>query len=245
MPKLSIVFPVYNEEKRLPETLKTYLEFFDKKLPNDYEIVLVPNNCKDSTPQLAESYSIQHKPVTYTNEFKDKYIGKGGAIIEGFKIAQGDYIGFVDADGSTPPEYYYDLLHNIGNKDGIIASRWMPGAKVEIKQTLTRQIASRSFNLLINTLFGLNIKDTQCGAKIFKKKAVKSILPELITFYWAFDTDLLYSMKRKGFNVKEIPTKWDDAEGSQLNVKNASQQMLKSIIRLRLHHSPLKRWTKK
>ena len=245
MSKLSIVIPAYNEEKRLPGTLKNYMKFFDEKLPNDYEIVIVSNNCKDATPKLVEEFSKQYKPVTYTNKFKHDYIGKGGAVIEGFKIAEGDNIGFVDADGSTPPEYFYDLLHNMGTKDGIIASRWMPGAKVEIKQTITRQIASRSFNFLINTLFSLNIKDTQCGAKIFKKKAIKSILPELITFYWAFDTDLLYSMKRKGFIVKEIPTKWDDAEGSVLNVKNASQQMLKSIIRLRLHHSPFRRWLKK
>jgi len=247
MPKLSIVIPAYNEENRLPETIKNYTQFFDKVLPNNYEIIIVPNNCKDHTLEVTKKLAKENKNILYTDNFVNTYIGKGGAIIEGFKIAEGDFIGFVDADKSTAPEDYYDLLANIGNKDGIIASRWLPNSDIKIKQTLIRRIASRAFNLLINTLFQLNIKDTQCGAKIFRKKTIKSIIPDIITKQWAFDTDLLYNMKRKGFKIIEIPTKWDDAEGSQLNVKKASQQVLKSIIKLRLHHSPLRNiiWKKK
>ncbi|MBT4175043.1 glycosyltransferase [archaeon] len=245
MPKLSIVIPASNEENRMPTTLKNYINYFDKELKDNYEIVIIPNNCQDKTPELTQKLARKHSQVNFTNAFKDKFIGKGGAVVEGFKIAQGDYIGYVDADGSTPPEYFYDLLHNIAEKDGIIASRWIEGAEIGKKQNIQRQIASRTFNLLIKTMFGLKVKDSQCGAKIFKNKAAKSVINQIITNHWAFDVDLLYTLKRKGFNITEIPTKWDDAEGSQLDVKKASQNMLKSIIRLRMHHSPFRRWQKK
>ena len=245
MPKLSIVIPAMNESERLPKTLKPYINLFDEKLKNDYEIVIVSNNCSDNTPDVIETFAKQYPQIIHNDKYAKVFTGKGGALIEGFKIAKGDHIGFVDADGSTPAEYFYDLYHNIQNKDGIIASRWIQGAEIGKKQTLKRQIASRTFNLMIKTLFGLKVKDSQCGAKLFKKKAIKSILDQTIIKHWAFDVDLLYALKRKGFNIKEIPTRWDDKAGSVLNVNRASKNMLKSIIQLRLYHSPLKKWSKK
>ena len=245
MPKLSIVIPAMNESERLPKTLKSYMDFFDEKLKNEYEMIIVSNNCKDNTPEVVEKFAKQYPQIIHSDKYARVFTGKGGALIEGFEIAKGDHIGFVDADGSTPPEYFYDLYHNIENKDGAIASRWIQGAEIGKKQTFKRIIASRTFNLMIRTLFGLKIKDSQCGAKVFKKKAIKSILGKTIVRHWAFDVDLLYALKRKGFNVMEIPTKWDDKAGSVLNINRASKNMLKSIIQLRLYHSPLKKWSKR
>lgn len=245
MPKLSIVIPAMNESERLPQTLKSYLNFFDTKLKDEYEVVIVSNNCKDDTPDVVENLKKQYPQIIHSDKYSRVFTGKGGAVIEGFKIAQGDHIGFVDADGSTPAEYFYDLYHNIENKDGVIASRWIEGAEIGKKQNFKRIVASRTFNLMVRNMFGLKIKDSQCGAKLFKKKAIKSILDQTIIKHWAFDVDLLYALKRKGFNVKEIPTKWDDKAGSVLNLNRASKNMLRSIITLRLYHSPLKNLTKK
>jgi len=236
--KLNIIIPAYNEEKRILKTLHNYSEFFSKRMKNDFEILVILNGCKDKTLDIVKEFSKGKKYIKF-KEFKTP-IGKGGAIIEGFKIAESELIGYVDADGATKPKTFHDLVENIDNHDGIIASRWIKGAVIKKKQPLSRRISSRGFNLLVKLLFGLKIRDTQCGAKLFRKNAIKKITPELGITQWAFDIDLLYRMKKNGFEVIEIPTEWEDIEGSRLNLKKTIPEMFLSIIRLRLIYSPFK-----
>jgi len=236
--KLSIIIPAYNEEKRIEKTLEEYYLFFSEKLGDDYEIVVILNGCRDKTLGIVDRLSNRRKNIRY-KEFKEA-IGKGGAIIEGFKTAEGELIGFVDADGATKPETFYELVKNINGFDGVVASRWIKGAIIKKKQPVSRRIASRGFNLLVRLLFMINLRDTQCGAKLFKKKAIKKIVPELGITQWAFDIDLLYRMKKNGFRVNEIPTEWGDIEGSRLNLKKTIPEMLLSIVRLRLIYSPFR-----
>ena len=96
MAKLSVVIPAYNEEKRIHRTLDSYAKFFSKKV-KDFEIIVVLNNCNDNTLKIVKNF--KNKKIKYLN-FKEA-IGKGGAILEGFKVAKGDLIGFVDADMAT------------------------------------------------------------------------------------------------------------------------------------------------
>jgi len=234
---LSIIIPAYNEENRIVNTLDSYYNFFNKKYQKNFEILVVVNGSTDKTIQIVKKYSKNKKQIRYFNEGK---IYKGGAIIKGFKEAKGELIGFVDADNSTKPEAFYDLIQQIDNYDGIIGSRWMKESVVKPKQPLTRRIASRVFNILIRTLFRINVRDSQCGNKLFKKEAVKKIENEIGIARWAFDINLLYLLKINNFKVKEVTTVWSDAEGSKLNVKKASIEMFLAIIRLRLLYSPFK-----
>ena len=236
MPKLSIVIPAYNEEKRLGRTLNDYGSYFLNKLGEDYEIFVVLNGCRDRTLDVVKGYSKKYPAIRYI-DIKEG-IGKGGALIEGFKIVNGDYIGFVDADGATNASAYYNLYEQIKDYDGIIASRWIKGAKVRVRQTAGRRIASRLFNVLVRILFGIDIVDSQCGAKLFTKKAIKNVVNELGTTRWAFDIDLLYLLKRNGFKLTEVPTEWDDQAESQLKMHRVIPEMLLAIIRLRLVYSP-------
>lgn len=237
-PRLSIVIPAYNEEKSIIKTLDSYLSFFDDAFKEDYEIVVIPNNCSDNTEEIVEKYSRKFMRVRL-KVFKEK-IGKGGAIIEGFKIARGGLIGFVDADLATSPSAFYDLVENIKENDGIIASRWIKGAKIGKKQPLSRRIASRGFNFLVKLLFGLKLRDTQCGAKLFKRKAVEYVIDKLGITKWAFDIDLLYLLNCGGFKVVEIPSEWNEPGESHLNLKKTVLEMFLSVARLRLIYSPFK-----
>lgn len=232
--KLSIVIPAYNEEKRIARTLQDYITFFKKKKIT-FEIIVVLNGCVDNTLGIVNKFAKKHRQIRYKN-FKEA-IGKGGAIIEGFKAAKGDLIGFVDADNATKPKAFYDLVKKINDYDGIIASRWIKGAKINRKQPLKRRVASRGFNILVRTMFSIRLRDTQCGAKLFKKKAVKKVLPDLGITQWSFDIDLLYQMMRQGFNVIEIPTEWEDNEDSKLRLKKTVPEMFLSVVRLRLVYS--------
>ena len=242
--KLSIVIPAHNEEKRVGRTLEEYGKFFNEKLKNkeldNYEILVVLNACKDNTLAVVKKFQKKNKKIKYL-DFKQA--GKGFAIIEGYKdILQRDMdlIGFVDADMATPPESFYMLVRNIKGYDGTIASRWLKGSVIKTKQTILRRITSRGFNFLVRAFFLLPYKDTQCGAKLFKRNVVKTVAADLGITKWAFDVDLLYRIKRKGFKIKEIPTIWEDKKESKLNLTKVPFQMFSSIIRLRLLYSPFK-----
>ena len=241
--KICIVMPAYNEEERIGRTLEAYCSFFLQKKSKEgleFEILVVINNTKDNTEGIVKNFQKKCKELKYLNFKKG---GKGFAIIQGFKDAlkrKNDLIGFVDADLATPAFAFYELIKNINNYGGIIASRYMKGSIVRPKQTLKRIIASRVFNFIVRSLFLLPYRDTQLGAKLFKRKAVESIINKLGTTMWAFDIDLLYHLKRKGFKIKEIPSTWQDVDGSKLNVEKASIQMFFAIIRLRILNSPLK-----
>lgn len=229
--ELSIVMPAYNEEKRIGITLDKYTEFFDKKI--DYEILVVLNGCKDNTLDIVKEYA--GKNVSYINI--TEAIGKGGAVIEGFKIVNGNYIAFVDADSSTEPDQLFAIYNELKNNceyGAAIGSRWMKGARIKKYQPLKRIIASRVYNFLVRIILSMPYKDTQAGAKVFTNKAIKSIMGTVAPVGWEFDVALLYALRKKGFKIKEVPIVWSDTLGSSLKITKTAQKMLKSLIKIRL-----------
>ena len=237
--KLSIIIPAYNEERRLGAMLEQYLAFFIPRYGAEVEFLIVVNGSVDRTPEIARDYAARNPVVRVIIE--PRSIGKGGAVMLGFAAAQGALMGFVDADGATPPEAFEDLAASINDADAIIASRWLPGAEIRSRRRLSRVLASRVFNALVRSFFKLQITDTQCGAKLLKREAVQKILPLLGLTRWAFDVDLLFQLRRAGLRITERPTVWQDMAGSRLKVGRASLEMFLAICRLRLLHSPL-RW---
>ena len=228
--KISIIIPAYNEEKRIENTLKEYYKFFKNKI--DFEILVVINGTNDRTEAIVKRYVEKYKEIRYLN-FSQK--GKGFAINEGFKDAlkrESDLIGFVDADMSTKPDAYYDLVKNIKENDGIIASRTIKGAQME--KSWKRTIISFTFNLIVKMLFFLSYYDTQCGAKLFKRKTIKEVISELTQTGWIFDVDLLYQLKKKKFKIKEHPTVWCDVQGGSIKLFATSFEMLCDLLRMRI-----------
>jgi len=90
----------------------------------------------------------------------------------------------------------------------------------------------------------MNIRDTQCGAKVIKRAAVEKIHSRLCIADMAFDINLLYSLKRAGFRVLEVPTEWTDKQGSKVALGRTSLTMLLSAVRIRLIYSPFYKWMK-
>jgi glycosyltransferase involved in cell wall biosynthesis len=224
--KLSIIIPAYNEEKRIIPTLEDYYNFFTKKFKKDFEIIVVPNNCKDNTLEIVSKFSKNKKNIIIKNI--EKINGKGLAVIEGFKIAKGELIGFTDADNSINPENFYKLYENLKENDGIIASRWIKGAVVSPKRTIYQNISSFLFNIVARILFNLDYKDTQCGAKLFKKELAHKLSKKVTESKWSFDVELLYLCKENNRKVIESPINWKDAEGGTVTFKAG----IESIIRL-------------
>jgi len=237
MKKISIVIPAHNEENRIGAMLDAYLPFFEERYGDQVEFLVVINGSTDETAGVVQRYMRTHSSIRFWIE--PRPVGKGGALIMAFDQEEGDLVGFADADGSTPPEAFDDLIKNLGDADCIIASRWCRGAHVSPPQPLIRQVASRTFNLITRVLFGLPLTDTQCGAKLMRREALQAILPHIGITQWAFDVDMLYQMKRAGYSITEIPTTWSEVEGSKVRVGITSLQMFFALGRLRLMHSPL------
>ena len=243
MDKISIIIPAYNEEKRIGNTLESYSNYFEKLRKHkkiDYGMLVVINNTQDNTEKIVKSVSKKNKRVKYLN-FKRG--GKGFAITEGFKASlKEDYnlMGFVDADMSTNPSAFYDLILKIGKCEGVIASRYLKQSVVNPKPSLKRIIVSRIFNALIRSLLFLPYRDTQCGAKVFKRVVIEKTISQITFSRWAYDVDLLYHVRKNKFKIREIPTSWSDKEHSKINFISAGPWMALGVIRLRLINSPFK-----
>ncbi len=243
--KLSIIIPAHNEEKRIGRTLENYSSYFEelrKKNILDYEFVIVVNGTKDNTLEIVKSFSKKNKRILYLNLVKG---GKGYAVLEGFKSAltrKNDLIGFVDADMATDPESFYFLIKNMPKEGAAIASRYIKGSIVSPKQTFARIFTSRVYNSLIRGLFLMPYRDTQCGAKVFTRKAIEKIINKIGMTKWAFDLDLIYHVRKEGLAIKELPTKWSDKEYSKINFLISGPWMALAVVRFRLINSLLKRF---
>lgn len=241
--RLLLLIPAYNEERRIAPVLREYAEYFSERYGDHFELVVVLNGCRDNTLGVVQSVAKEHPCIRWM-EFEAP-IGKGGALIEGLTLApSADLIGYVDADGATPPQAFEALVRKVDEVDCAIGSRWLPEAVLHQSQSGRRQFASRVFHLIVQCLFWMSIRDTQCGAKVIKRAAVEKIHSRLCIADMAFDINLLYSLRRAGYRVLEVPTEWTDKTGSKVALGRTSLTMLLSVIRIRLIYSPFYKWMK-
>ena len=235
--KISIIIPAYNEEKRIEKTIRAYHTFFAQK-NTPFEFVIVLNGCKDNTIGVVENIrkNVNQNTIIIIDL---PQAGKGLAIKAGFADAltrDADIIGFVDADMATKPEAFYDLVLNLGDNDGIIASRYMPGAQISPPRPAYKRYGSRIiYEPLVWLLFGLSYYDLQCGAKLFKRAVLEKVTPQLTVTQWAFDAELLYLCKKAGYTIKEIPTVWCDQADSKLTLAGGTK-MLKALFNVWWQH---------
>ena len=233
-----MLIPAYNEELRIEPVLRDYARFFRENYSGKFQLTVVLNGCRDNTRGVVERVSKDYPEVTAL-EFPGR-IGKGGALIEGLRLAPlADLIGYVDADGATAPPAFLDLVNKSSQADCVIGSRWIKGAVLHRTQTGRRQLASRVFHAIVQGLFWMRIRDTQCGAKLLHRAAVEAVHPHLCVADMAFDINLLYLLKRAKLRVLEVPTEWTDKVGSKVALGKTSLTMLLSVIRLRWIYSPL------
>jgi glycosyltransferase involved in cell wall biosynthesis len=233
---IRIVIPAFNESARIAPTLTDYCTHFGPAAT----ILVVANGCTDETSRVVRQAQ-QFFANLQLMEFIAK-IGKGGAIRVGLATGREEFVGFVDADGSTRAAEFGRLyaIARENQAQGVIGSRWLTGARVEPKQPPLRRLASRTFNHIVRCLFALKFQDTQCGAKIFRRRALRSILRQLELCDFAADIEILWHLDRAGHVILEIPTVWADKAGTKVQILRVSWNMLKSVLYLRLRQSPMR-----
>jgi len=238
-PSLLLLIAAYNEEARIEPVLRDYGTYFQKEFHGKFQLVVVLNGCRDNTIGVVKKVAAEYSFISFL-DFPEP-IGKGGALIEGLKLAPlADLIGYVDADGASPPRAFHDLVRRSSEADCVIGSRWVKGAILHQEQTKIRQFTSRCFHVIVESLFWMHIKDTQCPCKVVRRTAVEKIHSSLTIADLAFDVNLLVSLKRAGFTILEVPTEWTDKIGSKVTASlfRSSLAMFLSVVRVRLIYSP-------
>jgi glycosyltransferase involved in cell wall biosynthesis len=242
-PSLLLLIPAYNEEARIEPVLREFGHYFRENYRGNFQLVVVLNGCRDNTRGVVERVA-QDFPAISLLDFPEP-IGKGGALIEGLKLAsQAEAVGYVDADGASPPHAFHELVKRLPEADCIIGSRWLPGTVLHQAQPWVRRFTSRCFHVVVELLFWMHIKDTQCPCKVMRRVAVEKIHSNLRIADLAFDVNLLVSLKRAGFTIKEVPTEWTDKIGSKVtsSLFRTSLVMFLSTLRVRLIYSPIYKW---
>jgi glycosyltransferase involved in cell wall biosynthesis len=238
---LLLLIPAYNEEARIEPVLREFAQYFQDNYHGKFSLVVVLNGCRDNTLGVVERVAREFPSIRAEN-FPDP-IGKGGALIEGLRLAPAaDVIGYVDADGASPPQAFHALVELISKADCVIGSRWLPGAVLHQAQTQLRRFTSRCFHMVVASFFpSMHIKDTQCPCKVIRRSAVEAIHASLRIADLAFDVNLLVSLKRAGFSILEVPTEWTDKIGSKVTASlfRSSLTMFLSVVRIRLIYSPI------
>ena len=210
--KYSIIIPAYNEENAIAKAVFAVLDYF-KKNSNDFEILVVDDGSIDKTAVIVDDLARNNPEARFLKN--EVNFGKGYSVRRGALAATGDYILFLDADLSTPVEEFAKLERYIGDYDIIIGSRAIPGAEIIKSQPWFKSLCGRLAGFCIRLILGLNIKDTQCGFKIFNRRANEIFHLQKIN-RWGFDAELLFLARKKNFKIKEIPIRLINDETSSL-----------------------------
>lgn len=224
---ISVIIPAYNEEKRILPTIKDIKKYIDNNF-FDWEIIVVNDASTDNTVLIVKKQGIA-KVIS-----AKKNLGKGGAFKLGVKNARKSMILLSDADHSTPISELSRMMPFLQDFDILIGSRNLKESKIVVKQPVFRQLLGKTFPLIVRLLLLPGIKDTQCGFKLFKGKCIKDIVKKQKIDGFAFDVELLYLAKKKGYKIKEIGVTWRNDKSSKINPIKDSLKMLKEVIKIKM-----------
>jgi dolichyl-phosphate beta-glucosyltransferase len=224
---LSVIIPAYNEEKRLPKTLREIDEYL-RKQNYESEIIIISDGSKDRTCEVVENLKFKILNLRLICEKINR--GKGYGVKIGMLNAKGKYRLFTDADNSTPINQIEKFWPEFEKgADIVIASRDKKGAILDPPQPLFRRFTGEVFKYLRKIIVGLwEIEDSQCGFKCFKEKAAKDIFSKSKISRFAFDPEILLIGKKMGYKIKEVPVYWKNDLKSKVKLKS----MIKMLIDL-------------
>ena len=254
---ISLIIPAYNEEIRLPIMLRKTIPFLEKWCEEDklkYEIIVVDDGSRDATVNvvLTQAQELSSKEDLKVLKLAENR-GKGGAVKQGVKAARGNYILMVDGDGATDitalPRLYRELRRIevinsaiSGNTEPLgiaIGSRAHLEEKSVSTRAFYRTVLMRGFHLLVMLLCTQNVRDTQCGFKLFTKQTAKMLFDILHLEGWAFDIELIFVGEQLGIPMREVAVSWEEVDGSKLIQSKAdviitSLTMARDMLTVRL-----------
>ena len=214
-PQYSIIVPAYNERARIGATLQRILEHLNEQKWSA-EIVVVNDGSRDDTTDVVSQFGAEHPQVRLIQNPGNQ--GKGYAVRNGMLNARGKVLLFTDADLSSPISEASKLFTALEKgADVAIGSRWLDPSLQFQRQSLKRQLMSRTYNLFIRAMLTFPYHDTQCGFKAFTRRAAEMIFPLQRITRWGFDAEILYLAHHMKLKVAEVPVAWGHDERSKIH----------------------------
>lgn len=247
---LSLIIPAYNEQSRLTRMMDATLAYLRKRRQADstfsYECIIVDDGSRDNTYEVAMQYTASEgSDVVRVMKLKQNQ-GKGGAVQQGMLHARGEWLLMVDADGATEIEDVALLEQAVHSRiashsaDGNTAAIVAVGSRAHLADTAIsrrawyRNILMYGFHFLVSALCVRNIRDTQCGFKLFSRTAATALFPVQHLRRWCFDVELLYLCQRLEVGLVEVSVHWEEVAGSKIQLLESSLLMGRDLIVIRL-----------
>lgn len=229
---LSVVIPSYNEEKRLPHTLKAVLTYLHKQ-SYTWEVAVVDDGSRDRTADIVRETSIVEPQVKLLQYGRNR--GKGYAVRYGMTHVGGKFRVFMDADNSTSLDHVEQMLplFHMGY-DVVIGSRDVAGAVITVHQAWWKEKLGDMGNLWIQFWAVPGIKDTQAGFKMFTDYATQNVFPYLTIDRWGFDVEALAVARQRGYKIAERPIRWVNDPDSKVS-KSAYIEVFKEVVQVRFN----------
>ncbi|MEZ5353745.1 MAG: glycosyltransferase family 2 protein [Bryobacteraceae bacterium] len=233
MTSLSVVIPAYNEEKRLPSTLAAVSGYLAGSEFRPVEILVVDDGSTDGTAALVEGLRKRYPALRLLKNPGNR--GKGYSVKHGMLEATGDWVLFSDADLSAPIDELDKLFDRVQKEgaDVAIGSRALNRNLIGVHQSVFRETAGRFFNLMMRVLVGLPFWDTQCGFKLFRKRAAGEVFSRLQLERFGFDVEALFIARKRGFKTIEVPVRWNHVDGTKVSMFRDSLDMFLDLLRVR------------
>lgn len=227
-PYLSVVIPAYNESERIVPTIGAIAAYVCS-LGKPWELLIADDGSKDDTVALCNGLELANLRVLVAPQNG----GKGSAVQRGMLAAHGEVVLFADADNSTPIEELGAMLAKIdAGYDVVVGSRAAGGAQ-EAHRSPLRRMMSATLRAIIRPLFHLQVRDTQCGFKLFRREAAQRLFGAQTIMGFSFDLEILYLAGKWGCKVAEQPVAWVDAPGSKVDSLKESKRFLQDMARIK------------
>jgi glycosyltransferase involved in cell wall biosynthesis len=220
---ITIIVPVYNEEKRIEKNIEKLVTYCNEK-EWDFELIFVEDGSNDKTCSIVNGFSLSDSRIKLLS--LPTRLGKGGSIISAvLSYPTKEYVAYMDADLAAGPSELERLLNNTQDCDVIIGSRILRGDLMSIKRPYYRSILSHLYSRLFRILFRIPILDPQCGLKLFRKDIVKKLFEAIMTPDFAFDTDLIVTAFSQDLKIKEVPINWNHGTDSKVRILREIKSM--------------------
>jgi glycosyltransferase involved in cell wall biosynthesis len=210
---VSIIIPVFNEERRLEKCLQRTLDYFNNT-DWDFEIIIANDASSDKTADIIERFSRANSSIKILS-FTTRQ-GKGLSLKKAAFSSTKEYVGYMDADLAAEPCEFERLIKFIGDYDIAIGSRLMREGLPPIERPMYRSFLSHGYSLLFRSLFRVPICDPQCGFKLFKRQVLLDLCDHIYNDGYVFDAELVVRAIRLGYRVKEVPINWRHIGNSKI-----------------------------
>lgn len=230
---LSVVIPVFNEEKRLPSNLDKIMKYLKNKKIS-HEIILVNDGSTDETWKVIKSYKNKHPNLTILKHPQN--LGKGAAVKTGMLSSKGELVLMTDCDLSTPMEELESLFQYIKSHDIVIGSRRLKEKKLGRLPERYRTFLGDIYYELLRLILLPSVKDTNCGFKLFSRKVIRPVFSRQKINRWGYDAEVLFIADKLKFKIKEVPVKWTHYAGSKVKIFDAVTKTLSELLQVKINN---------